>query len=588
MRSVPDRLRLPLVALALATPLLVAPGPAPAQTALQDIDARADRDRRAEPTALAPRPVVQFTSQRPPSNAGSIRFRLSDIVVGGGVAFDEAETREAYGALIGEVVTLTRIYEVAAAIQSLYREADFIFTRVVVPAQEIEGGVVRLEIIEAQVETVSIEEPDGEVGPVREMAERMLAPLIGVANPTGAALERAILNINELPGVTRATVIPQAAASGVRGGLDLFVNVERDPFEAVIYADNRQTPGIGRGLIGGTATFNSYSASADTTSISYFNSFAYLSDETEEGRDGRGDLDERNTFLIAHQRAIGIDGGMLQASALYSRSRPGDDLSLIGIEGDQFRATIGYEYPVVRTRAVDLSAAIGFEVINSQTDISNGAFQLTDDKLRVVDVSVEGLRRDAFGYTKVDASLRRGIGAFGASEEGALLNSRSDGDATFTTIRAEVERLVILNDELSFLARIGGQYAFDPLFASEEFAIGGLSYGRGFDPSEYTGDDGFGLLGELRYATPVTVADFPLTVEGYGFFELGAVRNKREGEPQEEAVVSAGGGLRLFLPENYFIAGEIAVPLNQPLQRIGRRGTPVSGPRFFVNLSKSF
>lgn len=565
-----------------------------AQTAPQEIEARQRADVSARPQPFSG-PEIQFTSQRPPSNSDEIRFQLNDVVISGGTAFSEEAMRALIENDLGSEVALTRVYELAGEIQGLYRDADYIFTRVVIPAQEIDGGVVRIEIIEAIITAVVIEEPDGEIGPVKELAEEMVAPIVNLRNPTGSMLERTLLNVNEIPGITRATAIPQADPDDARGGLQLFVNVEREAVEAVVFADNRQTEGIGRGLVGGTVTFNSYSKWGDTTSISVFNSFDVQRDQQGTGAnatlDGAMDFDERNTIQVTHQRQLGLDGATVQAVGLYSRTRPGDELFDSGIEGEQFLVGLEASYPVLRTRQYELSGSIGAEFFESTTDISNGQLNVADDRLRVVYASLDGIRRDEFGYTRANVSVRKGFDALNASDRNVDNRSRDDGEVDFTLIRADLDRLFVINDDLSFLGRVGGQYSFDPLLASEEFSIGGLTYGRGFDPSIFVGDHGVGVSGELRYLKPLVIEGYPITLEAFGFAEYGVIWNKGDGAPQMAEIASLGGGLRLFFPENYALGFELAFPVDAETDDPNDAFVDtidLGEPRLYVNFSKRF
>ncbi|MEL7462890.1 MAG: ShlB/FhaC/HecB family hemolysin secretion/activation protein [Pseudomonadota bacterium] len=543
----------------------------------------------ARPQALST-PTVQFTSQRPPSNADQIKFVLNGVEVAGSTAFDEDDFAAFYAEDVGGEVTLTRVFEVAGEIQGIYRDADFIFTRVVVPAQEIDDGVVRIEVIEARITGVQIEEPDGPIGPVRELAERMISPVVGAANPTGAMLERALLNVNEIPGVTRATAVPQADPDDTRGGLQLFINIERDPVEGVIFADNRQTEGIGRGLIGATARYNSYSEWGDTTAISVLNSFAYERDRTGSGAvDGAFDFDERNTVQVVHQRNVGVDGATFEAVGLYSRSRPGDNLADAGIQGEQIFASVGFNYPVVRTRQIAFNLGAAAEFFESETDVSNGALRVSDDRLRIIRATADVTARDEFGYTRASLAVRQGLDLFNASEEGAPDLSRADGEMDFSLLRAEVDRLVVFNDQLSFFGKLAGQYSFDPLLSSEEFAIGGLSYGRGLDPSVFTGEHGIGLSGELRYLYPFEIEGYAITAEAFGFAEYGVIWNRGDGVPRRAEVLTLGGGVRFFLPDDFVLGLEYATAADvSTTEGALPEGVEIGEPRLFVNFSKRF
>lgn len=563
----------------------VAVSGAKAQTAQQDIEARTERVQ-PRPEAFDG-PSVQFTSQRPPANAEEISFDLKGVVIEGATLYEDATLAALYEDKTGGEVTLLTVFDIAGAIQQLYRDDDYVFTRVVVPAQDIEDGVVRIEVIEATIENVAVEEPEDSVGPVSALVEDMIAPLIGLTNPTGAFLERTLLNINEIPGMRRATAVPQAGASGNRGALALFINVERDPFEAIIFGDNRQVPGVGRGIIGGSATFNSWSRAGDTTTISYFNSFGYNTEEDVSSADGGfGDFDERNTVQLEHSRYIGNDGVQIKGRVLYSRTRPGDDLKAIGLEGQTLLAGVEASYPIFRSRRTSLTGAIGVDLYNSETDVTQGAFNIADDRLRLAFARFDGLIRDSLGYTKFTIEGRQGLNILNASDpDGGDLLSRNDGRGDFTTLKASVERLLNVNDDLSLFLKAAGQISVNPLLASEEFAIGGLTYGRGFDPSEFTGDDGFGVSAEFRYNQPVEFLDFFFDAEFYVFTDYGYVRNKGQGQPGSEDILSAGGGVRLFLPDQYVLGLEAAYPLDQGLDRPSAGG---KAARYFVNFSKRF
>lgn len=542
-----------------------------AQTAEQDII-----NRVQEPSALkAPvaGPSIQYTSQRAPTNAADITFVLNDLKVEGVSAYQDADLAVFFQDRLGEEIALAELYEIAAKIQTLYREDDFIFTRVIVPAQQIDGGVVRLDVIEAVIEEAVVEEPEEPIGPVKALAERIVSELIGKVNPTGAMLERALFTLNEIPGVTRATAVPQAGKTG-RGALSLYVNIERDPSEVVLYADNRQSTGVGQGLVGMIATFNSYTSAGDTTSLALFNSLDYDNKNL--------DVQERNTFQIKHSRNIGTGGLQVEGQALFSRTRPGDDLAAAGIEGEQILFGVKATQPIISSRQLVMKGTVGLEHVRSTTDVSNGALRVADDNLRVLSFGLDGVFRDEIGYTAFDVSLRKGLDIFGASQAGDEL-SRADGEADFTLIRGSLERQIVVNEGLSALFKFSGQYSFSPLLAGEEFAIGGTTFGRGFDPSQFTGDHGFGVSGELKYFQSFTFMEERFAFEPYMFAELGYIYNTGDGFPDQQALASLGLGVRLFLPEDLAIAFEYAIPA-QGFDT--ERQIEDETPRFIFNITK--
>ncbi|MGB0507691.1 MAG: ShlB/FhaC/HecB family hemolysin secretion/activation protein [Pikeienuella sp.] len=541
-----------------------------AQTAEQDIEARVKK-----PIALKgplKGPQIQFTSQRPPANAEDVFFFLKEVQFLGVTSYEASELQEIALGYLGQEVPLTALYDIAGRVQAHYRNDDFIFTRAIVPAQQIEDGIVNIEVIEAVIENAVVEEPGEPIGPVKVLAEQIVSRLIGQVNPSGALLEDVLFTLNEVPGITRATAVPQAGGAG-RGALAIYVNVERDAAEGIIYADNRQTQAVGRGIFGVSYTFNSYGEAADTTTFSLFNSFYFDNYDL--------DLDERNTVQVEHSAILNPSGLKGSARLLYSQTAPGDEQKDVGILGRQILFSLELSQPLVRSKELNLTAAIGAEFLDSTTDVSLGEINVSDDRLRIASAEIGGLSRDSLGYTLFSLEARQGLPILSSTNAGDV-KSRGDGSTDFTLFRADIERQFVVNDEFSFLLRGSGQFAFQPLFASEEFAIGGLTYGRGFDPSVATGDLGVGASGEMHWIKHIEIDEFRMSLETYTFLDGGYIKNLREGEPGSDFVISFGGGLRAYLPDDYVVGVE--------LTHFGATTDAENdfGDRVFFNLTKGF
>jgi hemolysin activation/secretion protein len=539
--------------------------PAAGQTVRETVD-RA----RPRPEALGPSPQIRFTSQTPPANAEELTFTLSALEIRGDSVYGEDGLRELYGDLIGEEISLLRLFELAGELQARYRADGYLFTRVLVPAQRIETGVARLEVIEAVIETVEIEEPALPLGPMRALAERYVAPLRGLRNPRLEQIERVLLLLNDIPGVVRAAAVPKLGDEG-RGAVDLFINMERDVFDVTAFADNRQSPIIGNGLVGLVVGFNSWSPQGDSTALSLFNSVGF--DEW-----GSESLRERNTIQADHVTFLGDSGSSLALRALVSRSEPGDVVADFDITGEQVEWEATLSWPAIRTRplSIDLFGGFAWYDVRSVTPAASTAGPPTgvprptrdlvvDDRLRVIYAGAEALQRDAYGFTEGRLELRRGLDVMNASPKTSDELSRQDGSATFFAIRGEIERTLSLPAGFSIWGKAWGQWADKPLLATEEFSIGGPELGRAFHPSEASGDVGAGVAAELRVGDTAQVWDVRVPFEVYGFADLSEVRNLRGGVPAHYSLVSGGMGVRAQFFGHTALNLEMAKPLNKPL-----------------------
>ena len=518
--------------------------------------------------------TIDFPTQQPPANAATLNFVLKNVAVGGAKLLPAEDLRPLYADLIGKEITLLQAFGVIEEMQAEFRDAGYIFTRVIAPPQTIENGIFQVRIVEAAIGQVVIEQPEGDVGPPLPLIEQMAARLEGLENPTVAELERVLLLLNDIPGVTQATAVPRPGKG--LGTVDVYINVVRDKFSGVFFADNRQSPILGSGLAGVSVEASSYSSKADTTIVSLFNSFG---DQLED------DLKERNTLQVEHQRHIGTNGTVLKTRGLVSRTAPGDRLTPLDLEGFQVNVELGVEHPFVRTRPLSLWGYAGLELDDNELDQAGGSQTVIDDKVRLIKIGARLLQRDDYGYTQANAEIRQGLPIFGASDTDDALRSRPDGVADFLLIRGSLERELFIpgtDKSFSLYGLALGQYAFDPLLSTQEFSIGGARIGRAYDPSEYSADNGYGLVGEIRFQTSFEPQGALIGVQVYGYGDFASVSSVDDGSPDQESLASFGGGIRLNLPQQINLTGEVAVP-TEALQR-----NKSDDPRFFFNLVKRF
>ncbi len=95
---------------------------------------------------------------------------------------------------------------------------------------------------------------------------------------------------------------------------------------------------------------------------------------------------------------------------------------------------------------------------------------------------------------------------------------------------------------------MGGQYAFDPLLASEQYSIGSYPFGRGYDPSTINGDHALAGKLELRY----DLTDFAAQIANldskkfsfgtFGFYDHGRTWDYHRND--SERISSTGLGIR--------------------------------------------
>ena len=499
--------------------------------------------------------------QRPPANAASVRFVLTRLSVEGSTVYPESKLQDAYTQYLGKEVTLAEIYQVAEALTRRYRNDGYILSQVVVPAQSIRDGAVRLQAVEGYVANARVE---GLVRAPRDLVDAYL-DRIRQSRPLKAdVLERALLLINDLAGVTaRATLAPSAQA----GASNLTVSVSEAPRTVTVGLNNRGSKFLGQVRITADADFNSMFGAGDRTGVRFM----------------RTPFDSEMTLLSgSHERPLGTRGMKLAGSLTMANAKPGVGPTLAGLQTQSITAQTSLSYPLVRSRVQNIYLRGGLGWSDGRSDALAGTFQQRD-QIRAVRFGVTWDGVDALrGVNIADLEYSRGMNSFGASDR-APDGSRTNVPAGFQKLSYYAARLQSIVPKWSVLGALSGQQGLTNLLAPEQFAFGGEQFGRGHDAAELIGDSGLGLKFELRYNDTSTgvVRDYM----AYGFYDVGTItrRSPQPGELARQSASSTGLGVRFNLQRNMSGFLELGVPLVKTVSAEGNRSA-----RLFAGVQANF
>lgn len=517
---------------------------------------------RAQPRATPPPIEVPAAGQDLPAQAHSVRVQVREVEVDGLSVYPAAALREHFAPVVGREVALAEIYALAQTLTARFRNDGYILSQVVVPAQTIADGVVRLQAIEGYIGAVRVEGGSG--GDAQRVAAHLEA--IRSARPlTAAALERQLLLLNDLPGVlARATLLPSPSQPGAA---DLLVRLSHRPLGAGVQIDNRGSEALGP-----------WRLSADVEARSAL------------GRDERIALRavttanrELDYLAASYEQPLGADGLRLSASlaAVEARPQPGARLP-VDIATSSRSGALGASYPLWRGRSRNLTLRAALSAHDSETGLAS--IRNSRDRLRALRIGAEFDRADAWrGITLVDLEFAQGIDGLGATRSGTPGLSRAEGRSDFAKLELYLARLQSIAPRWSVLAALSAQHAFTDLLSAELYAFGGEQFGRGYDPSELVGDSGAALKLELRYAGS-GAGDWLPAWTAYGFWDLGGVRRRTPiNEEAAESAASAGAGVRFEVGAHLSGYVEAAKPLTRPVAAEGDRDA-----RVFVGLAARF
>jgi hemolysin activation/secretion protein len=508
--------------------------------------------RRLEPTptprpAPAPPIVPDLAPGVVPPEAETIRFTLAAIRLEGATVYDEAELRPLWAGLLGQEIALAAVFRLAEEITVRYRNDGYILSRAVVPPQSITDGSVRLQIVEGYVDRVIIEGEQVPAQPLQAMADRIAA-----ARPLRAdVLERNLLLINELSGLIVDSVL--RPSPDVPGAADLVLVTSQRRYQGDLGLSNRG---------------NRYTGPLELSAGVQANGLLGRYDRTRlRGFVNPASPHQLQVLALEHGQPLGSNGTQLSLFGSLVRTDPGglDD----DVDGSSYSSSLTLSHPLVldRTQRLELRAELG--LLNSDTDVdtTDPAAIPEDnakDRVRTLRIGATWDVADRFaGITSLSGTLSQGLDILDASKSGDDDLSREAGSGIFTKFAVEVSRLQSLGGGWSLFATAKGQYALDSLLASETFDFGGEAYGRAYDSSELTGDDGVAARVELRWGRLIG-RPWLTSVQPFFSADFGAIWNRNNDEDGVDSsadAASLAAGVRFDFTEQVSGSLEVAQPL---------------------------
>jgi hemolysin activation/secretion protein len=432
-----------------------------------------------------------------------------------------------------------------------------------VPQQKILDGRLKIEVVEGYIAKVDLE--DDAPAPSYPVRETM-SDLQDRRPAKASDLESALLRLNDLPGLSFRAVLSPLSDPGQEGGVMLTLIPERKQGGGQISFDN-----FGSRFLGPYETSLTYAASflpLQQTVMSVITSLPF-----RELQNAAID----HTIALTPSLSVHFNGGLTHAE-------PGDTLKLFEI--DSRSRTLGgtLTWQWVRQRENNFSVLAGVDGRNTDTDILGTA--LTRDRIRCLRLGISYDSSDSWqGENVLSLTLGHGLSILGASKKGELNVSRAGAAPDFSKTSLTVSRLQHISPAWNILASGAAQIASAPLYSAEQFGYGGAAFGRAYDSSEITGDEGAEGSFELRYIALDPGPD--MTVVPFGFYDIGMVQAKLDSVAGRESGTSAGVGLRFSTKSGFSGNAALAFPLTRA-EDAPIYGDNGAAPRFMLQLSYAF
>jgi hemolysin activation/secretion protein len=519
------------------------------------------------PTAPAA-PEIGLPNAAPeaiPANAAGLSVLVGQFEVAGTFPEFQGQTAALLGPLGGRRLTVAQIYEAAATLEHAYAAAGYVLARVVVPPQHLaDGGAVRLQVLDGTIERVDVSAvPERQ----RAVVAARMAAIVGAPHVTLAEIERRLLLVSDLPGITLTSTL---ARGTTQGGTLLVVEATQQLVTGSLGIDDRLPTSLG------TWTFNTSAAINDALG---WGEQAYVSYSTTPNDWGVPRLRVVGGGVVL---PIGNDGFTLNPEYTESIARPLPAPGTPATIGDFKRLALRASYPLIRTRDETLNLQASVEWDDETLDAIGFGTRFYEDDYGAWRVGAHDERILPWGALAVlDGSFSHGIA--GRDGTSALPLSQQGASPVFNKILASLTVRQPLPEAFE-LALIGhAQTSFGtPLMLSEQFGLDGSEALSAFASGTFSVDEGTTLRAELSHPFSLALGQAPalgLSPYLYGAVGRGFIDQATAAQKGVIDAGSAGIGLRTAVavsPSGLPLGGTLAVEFgrqfsNVPGQRVGYR-----------------
>jgi hemolysin activation/secretion protein len=394
----------------------------------------------------------------------------------GNTSLSAATLESVVASWTGRELTFAQLQQAAAAIGEAYRSGGRV-VRAYLPRQEIKDGVVTIQVIEARFGKTRIEAaPEARIRPqrLRALVEANQAP----GQPMRAdALDRALLLLQELPGVRAGGSLQEGQAAGET---DIVLTVAGAPLLAAdASADNTGSRATGAARLAANLNLNSPFGLADQGSLNVAHT---------EGSD---------FVRLAYSLPVGSSGLRLAVNASRMRyTLVSADFAALQARGDSDSAGIEAHYPWIRSKLASANVSAAYE----RKDFNNesGGAVTTRYRMAVWSATVAGQATDASGASSASVNLAHGDVDLSGSPNQAADAASARTAGRFARLRFTLARNQQFGPQWQGSAQLSGQMANRNLDSGEKFYLGGLAGVRAYPSSEAGGADGLMVNLELR------------------------------------------------------------------------------------------
>ena len=426
---------------------------------------------------------MQRTDKTPiKKSLDDLQFTVNGIDFDGNDVFTDAALQEYFATYINRPVSLPELNEVVETIEDKYKQAGYFLSRVYIPPQTLENGVLKIKVIEGYLSGIFVE--GGTTGN-RAKINALTADLANKKPLDLPSVEKAIRTLNAFPSTTVSAVLRQGTEVGAS---EMVLKVSELPDYYSVSVNNFNSPAVGTWGVSLAGTVNRV---FDRDNQLSFSTSASLGSGSVE------DFKRMLSFSAKYSQPIGNSGLSASLSYLYSQSQPVATVADLNLLSQGTTIAPRLSYPMFSNRGNSLVLDSGVTFSQTQTLLAGTPF--TTDKSTVFDLTLRWTNTTWLqGITNLSVGYYQGIAGLNSSSASDLGVSVPGFNPSFNKIAFNLSRTQFLPNKFSLHVGAVGQYAADSMLIANQISFGGPPIGRAYYYGAIMGDRGLGFFAELR------------------------------------------------------------------------------------------
>ena len=456
-------------------------------------------------------------------------FAIRGYQIDGNDLVPDGDIQELLWPYIGYEKTAEDVGKARAEVEKYLQKQGFVRAMVSIPEQNVEDGIVRLEIIKTVVGRVQV------TGNRYYTKEMLMRELPSIAPGQVLKVSRINEDFGQLARDPNLKVKLELTPSKKPGEDTIRLQVEDQlPLHGKLELNNKSSHSTSDLRLSGMVRYDNLWQKRHSVSIQ-----GQISPEnTEEVR------------VLSGSYVMPRESDPSQLFVFYgvwsdSETAATGDIDVIG-KGNIYGLRYVRPLPKYRDYAHNLTLGVDYKDFDETIDFSDGSEDpiITPVTYLPLSLSYGGSLKDENGMTMFRAGLSGTVRELvSKQEEFSEKNYQSRGN--YLALSAALDRRQVLNESFKLNMRVAGQLVSEPLIANEQYIAGGMDSVHGYKESEASGDDA--LYASAQLVGPdiwkLLKKDFSTSTIPSLVYEYTNIRLKEPLEGQEKSVVLSGLGL---------------------------------------------